>query len=104
MNYLGNRADGNFFLCVHFNKFSDPVLPVLKKFNDFFCLQIPIQSMSFLKTPILKIIKMLQPSKVHLLLGEKLCFVMLRKKKSNILNNNLGSDSFFFFFFTDETT
>lgn len=103
MNYLGNRADGNFFLCVHFNKFSDPVLPVLKKFNDFFCLQIPIQSMSFLKTPILKIIKMLQPSKVHLLLGEK-SLVMLRKKKSNILNNNLGSDSFFFFFFTDETT
>lgn len=98
MNYLGNRADGNFFLCVHFNKFSDPVLPVLKKFNDFFCLQIPIQSMSFLKMPILKIIKMLQPSKVHLLLGEK-SPVILQKKKSNILSNNLGSGSFIFLFY-----
>lgn len=42
MNYCGDRADGRLYYCVHFNLFSDPVLPVLKIFNVFFNLQISI--------------------------------------------------------------
>lgn len=48
--------------------------------------------MRFLKIPMLYIIKRLQPSRVHLLLGEE---ASILKEKSKVLSNNFGSGGAF---------